>query len=193
MNPVPALGGRVCCNPRRRAGRQLRPARHRGTSRRAGVHVRSRSRPKTLEVTGSVRCEAVRVVFDCARYRLHGQAGRRSPGRRGLERRRHDIAGALSRGLRGGGVHGAEGEVYELNPTPMSTSYVFKAGHRIRVEGVLEQVPAVHAQPEHRRQQLRRDGVGRRPQHGSSLGAVSIADRPAGSPLMCASIGESLT
>ena len=27
-----------------------------------------------------------------------------------------------------------EGEVYELNPTPMSTSYQFKAGHRIRVE-----------------------------------------------------------
>ena len=27
-----------------------------------------------------------------------------------------------------------EGEVYELNPTPMSTSYVFKKGHAIRVE-----------------------------------------------------------
>ena len=27
-----------------------------------------------------------------------------------------------------------EGEVYELNPTPMSTSYEFAAGHRIRVE-----------------------------------------------------------
>ena len=27
-----------------------------------------------------------------------------------------------------------DGEVYELNPTAMSTSYEFKAGHRIRVE-----------------------------------------------------------
>ena len=27
-----------------------------------------------------------------------------------------------------------EGEVYELNPTAMSTSYEFQAGHRIRVE-----------------------------------------------------------
>ena len=27
-----------------------------------------------------------------------------------------------------------EGQVYELNPTAMSTSYVFKPGHRIRVE-----------------------------------------------------------
>ena len=27
-----------------------------------------------------------------------------------------------------------EGQVYELNPTAMSTSYEFKAGHRIRVE-----------------------------------------------------------
>src|SRR5690606_334165 len=26
------------------------------------------------------------------------------------------------------------GEVYELKPTPMSTSYLFKPGHRIRVE-----------------------------------------------------------
>ena len=26
------------------------------------------------------------------------------------------------------------GEVYELNPTPMSTSYEFGEGHRIRVE-----------------------------------------------------------
>lgn len=27
-----------------------------------------------------------------------------------------------------------KGEVYEVKPTPMSTSYVFKKGHRIRVE-----------------------------------------------------------
>lgn len=27
-----------------------------------------------------------------------------------------------------------EGEVYELRPTPMSTSYLFRAGHRLRVE-----------------------------------------------------------
>jgi putative CocE/NonD family hydrolase len=34
-----------------------------------------------------------------------------------------------------------EGEVYELNPTAMSTSYVFKAGHRIRVEVASSKFP----------------------------------------------------
>ena len=33
------------------------------------------------------------------------------------------------------------GEVYELNPTAMSTSYEFKAGHRIRVEVASSKFP----------------------------------------------------
>jgi hypothetical protein len=66
-------------------------------------------------------------------YGLHGQTRRRAPRRRSLERRRHDPARPLPRRLRGTGDDGA-GEVYELSLSPMTTSHVFKAGHRLRVE-----------------------------------------------------------
>jgi hypothetical protein len=33
------------------------------------------------------------------------------------------------------------GEIYEINPTPMSTSYQFKKGHRIRVEVASSKFP----------------------------------------------------
>ena len=130
MNPVPALGGGVCCNRGAALGGSFD---QRGIEARADVLVyTSEPLESDLEVTGSVRAklfvssDARDTDFTVKLVDVHpdGTAWNvddtilRARFREGYEQE----------------VFMEDGQVYELNPTPMSTSYQFKAGHRIRVE-----------------------------------------------------------
>ncbi|EED35870.1 cocaine esterase [Luminiphilus syltensis NOR5-1B] len=130
MNPVPALGGGVCCNRGAALGGSFD---QRGIEARADVLVyTSPPLESDLEVTGSVRTklfvssDARDTDFTVKLVDVHpdGTAWNvddtilRARYRDGYEQE----------------VFMEDGQVYELNPTPMSTSYEFKAGHRIRVE-----------------------------------------------------------
>ena len=72
------------------------------------------------------------------------------------------------------------GEIYEVGPGP--------ARHRQRVRrrpppadrGLEQQLPPLRPQPEHRRQQLRRERVASGAQRRPPLGGTSVADRAAG-------------
>lgn len=130
MNPVPALGGGVCCNGDASKGGSFD---QRGIEARADVLVYS-SAPleKDLEVTGSVRpvlyvsSNARDTDFTVKLVDVHADGSAwnvddtilRARYREGFEEP----------------VFMEDGEVYELRPTPMTTSYLFKAGHRVRVE-----------------------------------------------------------
>ncbi|HET6628452.1 MAG TPA: CocE/NonD family hydrolase [Woeseiaceae bacterium] len=130
MNPVPALGGGVCCNSGASPGGSYD---QRGIEARADVLVyTSEPLAEPLEVTGSVRAtlyvssdakdtdftvKLVDVYPDGTAYNVDDTIFR-ARYREGYDRE----------------VFMEPGEVYELNPTPMSTSYEFGAGHRIRVE-----------------------------------------------------------
>jgi uncharacterized protein len=130
MNPVPALGGGVCCNRDASLGGSYD---QRGIEARADVLVyTSEPLEAELEVTGSVRptlyvssdakdtdftVKLVDVHPDGTAYNIDDTI-LRARYRDGYEKQ----------------VYMRPGEVYELKPTPMSTSYVFKPGHRIRVE-----------------------------------------------------------
>lgn len=130
MNPAPALGGGVCCNEEAALGGSFD---QRGIEARADVLVYS-SDPLTAdtEVTGSVRAtlfvssdardtdftvKLVDVHPDGAAYNVDDTI-LRARYRDGYDRE----------------VFMRPGEVYGLKPTPMSTSYLFRKGHRIRVE-----------------------------------------------------------
>ena len=130
MNPVPALGGGVCCNRDAALGGSYD---QRGIEARADVLVFT-SAPLTepVEVTGSVRAtlyvssdardtdftvKLVDVHPDGTAYNVDDTI-LRARYREGYERE----------------VFMRPGEVYRIEPTPMSTSYEFAAGHRIRVE-----------------------------------------------------------
>ena len=130
MNPVPSLGGGVCCNNGASLGGSFD---QRGIEARADVLVyTSAPLEQVLEVTGSIRpklfvssdakdtdftVKLVDVYPDGTAYNVDDTI-LRARYREGYDRE----------------VFMTEGEVYELNPTPMSTSYEFQAGHRIRVE-----------------------------------------------------------
>ncbi|HEX7046106.1 MAG TPA: CocE/NonD family hydrolase [Gammaproteobacteria bacterium] len=130
MNPVPALGGGVCCNQGAALGGSYD---QRAIEARADVLVyTSEPLEKDTEVTGSVRAtlyvssdakdtdftvKLVDVWPDGTAYNIDDTIFR-ARFREGYDRE----------------VFMEPGEVYEINPTPMSTSYVFKKGHRIRVE-----------------------------------------------------------
>lgn len=130
MNPVPALGGGVCCNAGAALGGSYD---QRGIEARADVLVYT-SEPieEDLEITGSIRAtlfvssdakdtdftvKLVDVYPDGTAYNIDDTIFR-ARYREGYDKQ----------------VFMEEGEVYELNPTPMTTSYQFKKGHRIRVE-----------------------------------------------------------
>ncbi len=130
MNPVPALGGGVCCNRGAALGGSFD---QRGIEARADVLVyTSEPLEESLDVTGFVRAklfvssDAKDTDFTVKLVDVHpdGTAYNvddtilRARYREGYEKE----------------VFMREGEIYELDPTPMSTSYEFKKGHRIRVE-----------------------------------------------------------
>lgn len=130
MNPVPALGGGVCCNRDAALGGSFD---QRAIEARADVLVyTSEPLEQPLEVTGSVRptlyvasdvrdtdftVKLVDVHPDGAAYNVDDTIFR-ARYREGYERE----------------VFMQPGEVYEIVPTPLSTSYEFGKGHRIRVE-----------------------------------------------------------
>jgi len=130
MNPVPSLGGGVCCNSDAALGGSYD---QRAIEARADVLVyTSALLEKALTVTGSIRAKLyvssdardtdftvklVDVYPDGTAYNVDDTI-LRARYREGYDRE----------------VFMAKGEVYELNPTPMSTSYEFQSGHRIRVE-----------------------------------------------------------
>ncbi len=130
MNPVPALGGGVCCNRDAALGGSYD---QRGIEARADVLVyTTEPLEEDLEVTGSVRptlyvssdvpdtdftVKLVDVHPDGTAYNVDDTI-LRARYRNGYDKQ----------------VFMTAGDVYELTPTPMSTSYQFNAGHRIRVE-----------------------------------------------------------
>jgi putative CocE/NonD family hydrolase len=130
MNPVPALGGGVCCNAGAALGGSYD---QRDIEARADVLVyTSEPMDADLEITGSIRAtlyvssdakdtdftvKLVDVHPDGTAYNVDDTIFR-ARYREGYDKQ----------------VFMEDGEVYELNPTPMSTSYQFKEGHRIRVE-----------------------------------------------------------
>jgi putative CocE/NonD family hydrolase len=137
MNPVPSLGGGVCCNRGASLGGSYD---QRGIEARADVLVyTSAPLDEDTEVTGFVRAklfvssDAKDTDFTVKLVDVHpdGSAWNvddtilRARYREGYDRQ----------------VFMEEGEVYELDPTAMSTSYVFKAGHRIRVEVASSKFP----------------------------------------------------
>lgn len=130
MNPVPALGGGVCCNRDAALGGSFD---QRGIEARADVLVyTSEPLAEDTEVTGSIRAtlfvssDARDTDFTVKLVDVHPDGAAwnvddtifRARYREGYDKE----------------VFMREGEVYELNPTAMSTSYQFKKGHRIRVE-----------------------------------------------------------
>jgi putative CocE/NonD family hydrolase len=130
LNPVPALGGGVCCNKDAAVGGSFD---QRGIEARADVLVyTTEPLEQATEVTGFVRAklfvssDVKDTDFTVKLVDVHpdGTAWNiddtifRARYRDGYDKQ----------------VFMEEGGVYELNPTAMSTSYEFKAGHRIRVE-----------------------------------------------------------
>ena len=130
MNPVPALGGGVCCNGGASPGGSYD---QRAIEARQDVLVyTSEVLADDLEVTGFVRptlfvssdvkdtdftVKLVDVYASGAAYNIDDTIFR-ARYREGYDKE----------------VFMEAGEVYEIEPTPMSTSYLFKKGHRIRVE-----------------------------------------------------------
>jgi putative CocE/NonD family hydrolase len=130
MNPVPALGGGVCCNAGAALGGSYD---QREIEARADVLVyTSEPMGADFEITGSVRAtlyvssdakdtdftvKLVDVHPDGTAYNIDDTIFR-ARYREGYDKQ----------------IFMEEGEVYELNLSPMSTSYQFKEGHRIRVE-----------------------------------------------------------
>lgn len=130
LNPVPSLGGGVCCNGDATLGGSFD---QRGIEARADVLVYS-SEPleEDLEVTGFVRpvlfvsSDARDTDFTVKLVDVHPDGSAWNVD--------DTILRARYREGWGREVFMQKGKVYELRPTPMSTSYRFKAGHRLRVE-----------------------------------------------------------
>lgn len=137
MNPVPALGGGVCCNSEASLGGSFD---QRGIEARADVLVyTSAPLEADTEVTGSiyatlfVSSDARDTDFTVKLVDVHPDGAAwnvddtimRARYRDGYDRQ----------------VFMQPGEVYEVKPTAMSTSYQFKAGHQIRVEVASSKFP----------------------------------------------------
>lgn len=137
MNPVPALGGGVCCNNDAAKGGSYD---QRGIEARADVLVyTSDVLDDDVQITGSIRptlyvssnakdtdftVKLVDVYPDGKAYNVDDTIFR-ARYRDGYDQE----------------VFMTEGNVYELKPTPMSTSYQFKKGHRLRVEVASSKFP----------------------------------------------------
>jgi len=130
MNLVPALGGGVCCNADAALGGSYD---QRGVEARDDVLVyTSEPLSSELEVTGSVRAvlwvssDARDTDFTVKLVDVHPD---------GTAYNVDDtILRARYREGYDGQVFMEAGGIYELEPTPMSTSYEFGRGHRLRVE-----------------------------------------------------------
>ena len=130
MNPVPSLGGGVCCNRGASLGGSFD---QRGIEARADVLVyTTEPLDEDLDVTGFVRAklfvssDAKDTDFTVKLVDVHPDGTAWNVDDtifRARYRDGYDKELLMS-----------DGEVYELNPTAMSTSYLFKQGHRIRVE-----------------------------------------------------------
>lgn len=130
MNPVPALGGGVCCNKKAALGGSYD---QRGIEARQDVLVySSKLLEEDLEVTGNVRpiiylsssakdtdltVKLVDVHPDGKAYNVDDTIFRVR------YREGYDKPKLMK-----------ENEVYEIKPTPLSTSHVFKKDHKIRIE-----------------------------------------------------------
>ena len=130
MNPVPALGGGVCCNKKAALGGSYD---QRGIEARQDVLVySSKLLDEDLEVTGNVRpiiylsssakdtdltVKLVDVHPDGKAYNVDDTIFRVR------YREGYDKPKLMK-----------ENEVYEIKPTPLSTSHVFKKDHKIRIE-----------------------------------------------------------
>ncbi len=130
MNPVPALGGGVCCNQGAALGGSYD---QRAIEARADVLVyTSEPLKEAVEVTGSVR-PILFVSSDAKDTDFTVKLVDVWPG--GLA---YNVDDTILRTRYRNGydepVFLEPGEVAELRPTPMSTSWVFRKGHRIRVE-----------------------------------------------------------
>ncbi|MFT7286133.1 MAG: putative CocE/NonD family hydrolase [Halieaceae bacterium] len=130
MNPVPSLGGGVCCNSGAALGGSFD---QRGIEARADVLVYSTDALESdLEVTGSVRptlyvaSDAKDTDFTVKLVDVHPDGSAWNVDDTILRARYRDGYDQP--------VFMQEGEVYKLSPTPMSTSHVFKVGHRLRIE-----------------------------------------------------------
>lgn len=137
MNPVPSLGGGVCCNGNSTLGGSYD---QRGIEARQDVLVyTSEPLAEDTEVTGTIRAtlyvssdvkdtdftvKLVDVHPDGAAFNVDDTI-QRARYRDGYDKQ----------------VFMKPGEVYEIEPTPMSTSYQFKKGHRIRVEVASSKFP----------------------------------------------------
>ncbi|GAB5405015.1 MAG: CocE/NonD family hydrolase [Aureliella sp.] len=137
MNPVPSLGGGVCCNSGASLGGSYD---QRGIEARSDVLVyTSDPLEEPLDVTGFVRTklfvssDVKDTDFTVKLCDVHPNGTSwnvddtilRARYREGFDKE----------------VFMEEGKVYELNPTAMSTSYEFKAGHQIRVEVASSKFP----------------------------------------------------
>jgi putative CocE/NonD family hydrolase len=137
MNPVPSLGGGVCCNRDASLGGSYD---QRGIEARADVLVyTSEPLEEAIDVTGFVRAKLyvssdardtdftvklVDVYPDGTAWNVDDTIFR-ARFREGYDKE----------------VFMEESQVYELNPTAMSTSYEFQPGHRIRVEVASSKFP----------------------------------------------------
>lgn len=130
MNPVPSLGGGVCCNRGAALGGSYD---QRGIEARADVLVyTSEPLESDLEVTGSVRptlwvsSDARDTDFTVKLVDVHPDGTA------------YNVDDTILRARYREGyadpVFMEPGGVYELKPTPMTTSYEFGRGHRIRIE-----------------------------------------------------------
>ena len=130
MNPVPSLGGGVCCNRDASLGGSFD---QRGIEARQDVLVyTSGPLEQDTDVTGFIRAklfvssDALDTDFTVKLVDVHPDGSAWNVDDTILRARYRDGYDQE--------VFMEDGQVYELNPTAMSTSYEFKAGHRIRVE-----------------------------------------------------------
>jgi putative CocE/NonD family hydrolase len=130
MNPVPALGGNVCCNGGASLGGSYD---QRAIEARADVLVyTSEELSEDTEVTGTIRTklfissDALDTDFTIKLVDVH------------LDGTAYNVDDTIQRARYRDGydeeVFMTPGETYEIDRTPLSTSYTFKAGHRIRLE-----------------------------------------------------------
>ena len=155
MHPVLSHGGNVCCHGERAHRRRARPAQDGGASRHSGLHHGAVEGRDGGERSDRRRRSTSRR--DREGHGRHGEADRRVS-------RRHEptiwtrrssgcaiATGTTSRSWM------EPGKVYKVALQPMTTSNYFDAGPSHSHRGVEQQLPALRPQPEHWREQLRRD------------------------------------
>ncbi len=178
MNPVPSYGGNVCCT---------------GNAITAGSFDQRKmeSRNDILVYTSEPfkeghrgeranRADDLRVVRR-ERHRLHRQGARRVSRRPRLQPRRVDPAHALPRRLRQESVDG-EGQGLQGHLAAVDDEQLLCGGPPAAHRSVEQQLPALRSQPEHRRQQFRRNKRSGGAQQRPPLEAVPVEPDGDGGP-----------